>query len=263
MQVKLKGNSRFLVNNFDILNAIKPQNSTFLTPISSSLLGDVLTQVNALKRTVRAQNLRIARLEMNIGGGNNSNSSVGPIDRRRINLLNRKVRALEITVSNLTERLTRDYCKSYPCKNGGTCFNMFDTFRCECTENWEGPTCNLDVNECAKYVGTDLGCQNGATCINTVGSYECSCTQSYKGKNCNRQKLDCLSVPQSEICGQGTCIPDNNKDGFSCICKQGWRTDNNTRACTQDVDECNEMRPHCSNEPKVLCINTPGSFVCG
>jgi cubilin len=30
----------------------------------------------------------------------------------------------------------------------------------------------LDVNECAKYVGTDLGCQNGATCINTVGSYE-------------------------------------------------------------------------------------------
>lgn len=173
MRVNLKGNSRFLVNNLDILNVVKPQNVTLYTPISSSLLGDILTQVNVLKRTVRSQNMRITRLEMGIVGGNNSNSTnVGPLDRRRINLLTRKVRALEITVSNLTERLTKDYCKSYPCKNGGTCFTMFDTFRCECTENWEGPTCNLDVNECAKYVGTDLGCQNGATCINTVGSYE-------------------------------------------------------------------------------------------
>lgn len=171
--MKLKGNSRFLVNDLDILNAIKPHNSTFLTPVSSSLLGDILSQVNALKRTVRSQSVRIARFEMGIGGGNNSNSSVvAPADRRRINLLTRKVRALEITVANLTERLSKDYCKSYPCQNGGTCFTMFDTFRCECTENWEGPTCNLDVNECAKYVGTDLGCQNGATCINTVGSYE-------------------------------------------------------------------------------------------
>lgn len=70
-------------------------------------------------------------------------------------------------------------------------------------------------------------------------------------------------MPQTEICGQGICVPDNNKDGFSCICKQGWRNDNNSRACTQDVDECNEMRPHCSVDPKVLCINIPGSFVCG
>lgn len=75
--------------------------------------------------------------------------------------------------------------------------------------------------------------------------------------------MDCLSVPQSEICGQGTCIPDTNSFGYSCICKQGWRKDNGTQACTQDVDECNEMRPHCSVDPKVICINTPGSFVCG
>ena len=33
--------------------------------------------------------------------------------------------------------------------------------------------------------------------------------------------------------------------------------------CSIDVDECTEMRPHCSTDPKVICINTPGSFVCG
>lgn len=28
-----------------------------------------------------------------------------------------------------------------------------------------------DVNECARFVGTDLGCQNKATCRNLPGSY--------------------------------------------------------------------------------------------
>jgi cubilin len=58
-------------------------------------------------------------------------------------------------------------------------------------------------------------------------------------------------------------VSANNKDGFECICKQGWRKANDSQACTQDVDECMEMRPHCSVDPKVICINTPGSFVCG
>lgn len=31
-----------------------------------------------------------------------------------------------------------------------------------------------DVNECAKFLGTDLGCQNGATCRNLPGSYRYS-----------------------------------------------------------------------------------------
>ncbi|KAG5668322.1 hypothetical protein PVAND_016266 [Polypedilum vanderplanki] len=174
--------------------------------------------------------------------------------------INRRINNLEQRLANLTERLTKDHCKSYPCQNGGTCFNLYDT-RCECRENYEGPQCTLDVNECARYAGTDLGCQNGATCINTVGSYECICPEHWTGIHCNRRKVDCLSVPQSEICGQGICVHDNNKDGYSCICNQGWKKDNNSRACTQDVDECQEMRPHCSVDPPVLCVNTPGSFV--
>lgn len=138
-----------------------------MTPVNSNVLSDLIRQVANLQRTVRTQNTRIARLES--GGMGSDNSTM---NRRQGNVLNRRVRALEVKVANLTDRLTKDHCKSYPCQNGGTCFNMFDTFRCECTENWEGPTCSLDVNECARYVGTDLGCQNGATCINTVGSYE-------------------------------------------------------------------------------------------
>lgn len=187
----------------------------------------------------------------------------GFTDRNRFNGLTRRISTLEQKVANLTERLMKDQCKSYPCHNGGTCFNMFDTFRCECPVNWEGPTCNVDVNECSRYAGTDLGCQNGATCINSLGSYSCACTDQWKGQNCNRKKIDCSEVPQSEICGHGTCIHAGNKAGYSCICEQGWRVNNETLACTVDIDECYEMRPHCSVDPKVVCINTPGSFVCG
>ena len=33
-------------------------------------------------------------------------------------------------------------CDSSPCKNGGTCENDEDTFTCNCTEKFEGPTCD-------------------------------------------------------------------------------------------------------------------------
>ena len=32
-------------------------------------------------------------------------------------------------------------CDSSPCKNGGTCENDEDTFACNCTEKFEGSTC--------------------------------------------------------------------------------------------------------------------------
>jgi cubilin len=178
ISVKLKGgSSRFFINNIDVLSSLSASNSTRQGSSSSASILDssFQSQINQLKRSIRAQNSRILNLEQNgpvTNGSTNASNSNFVGDRQRFNRLNRRIASLEQRVANLTERLLKDHCKSYPCQNGGTCFNMFETFRCECTENWEGPMCSVDVNECAKYVGTDLGCQNGATCINTVGSYE-------------------------------------------------------------------------------------------
>lgn len=174
VSIELKGQSRFLVNNVDVLRSLNPSNATGGdNAANADAIASLVAQVAKLKNALNGRNgvlNRLDRVEMGIPA--NATIPGGLSDRGRINGLNRRVVALEQKVANLTERLTRDHCKSYPCQNGGTCFNMFDTFRCECPQNWEGPTCVVDVNECARFAGTDLGCQNGATCFNVPGSYQ-------------------------------------------------------------------------------------------
>ena len=36
---------------------------------------------------------------------------------------------------------TANPCESTPCKNGGKCENKGNDFQCECSENYEGDTC--------------------------------------------------------------------------------------------------------------------------
>lgn len=173
VSIELKGRSRFLVNNVDVLSSLNPSNGSFSGGGSSSdLVASLQTEVAKLKAVLSGRNGILNRLERLEAGPQANGTSGGSFGGNRFSNLMRRINNLEAKVANLTDRLMRDHCKSYPCQNGGTCFNMFDTFKCECPENWEGPTCTLDVNECARFAGTDLGCQNKATCFNTPGSYQ-------------------------------------------------------------------------------------------
>uniref|UniRef100_A0A182NM22 Cubilin n=1 Tax=Anopheles dirus TaxID=7168 RepID=A0A182NM22_9DIPT len=178
----------------------------------------------------------------------------------RIGALARRVKTVETKLATLMTNLQTNRCASGPCQNGGTCLSQYDSFLCLCPSNWEGQTCTTDVNECALFAGTDLGCQNGATCKNTHGGYNCMCADGWRGIHCNTRSQDCATAG-SDLCGHGTCV--QAKDGYRCICDQGWKTNGMTPACSQDVDECSESKPHCSKDPEVSCINLPGSFVCG
>uniref|UniRef100_A0A182Y0Z6 Cubilin n=1 Tax=Anopheles stephensi TaxID=30069 RepID=A0A182Y0Z6_ANOST len=178
----------------------------------------------------------------------------------RIGALVRRVRNVETKLAALLTTLQANRCASGPCQNGGTCIAQYDSFMCLCPSNWEGQTCTTDVNECSLFAGTDLGCQNGATCKNVHGGYNCMCADGWRGIHCNTRSQDC-STAGADLCGHGTCV--QAKDGYRCICDQGWKTNGLTPACSQDVDECSESKPHCSKDPEVSCINLPGSFVCG
>lgn len=107
-------------------------------------------------------------------------------------------------------------CDSSPCRNGGTCEDLFDLFGCACALGWEGLQCELDTDECASgpcvhgdcrdfqggfecmcqagYTGTTCeedvdecqegGCENGGTCVDGVNQYTCTCPPDYSGHRC-------------------------------------------------------------------------------
>ncbi|XP_054719322.1 cubilin-like [Uloborus diversus] len=171
-----------------------------------------------------------------------------------------------MTINSL-QLLTENECSSNPCRNGGTCVDAYGGYICNCPSNWEGVTCETDVNECAVYAGTSLGCQNGATCVNNPGGYRCDCPTNFYGIHCSETHDDCSSGSHTELCGHGTCVNEKRvKPGeskYRCICDAGWTNSARTGMCTKDIDECQEAEIRCSVNPLVVCLNIPGSFLCG
>lgn len=262
----MKGNGVLKINDLnilDIVNSAKVSDAghlAFDVQRISVIDNKIFGRPNGILR-------RISRLENRTrtfiaGGGGGGGPTSNRFLRMRIRTLTSRVNVLATQLSVMSSKLVTNNCRSNPCQNGGTCTNLYDSFLCTCTKNWEGLTCSQDVNECAHFAGTDLGCQNGATCENLPGSYRCSCAGDWRGTHCTTKSKDCLNTA-SDLCGHGICVQTNSKDGYKCICDQGWKTNGLTQDCSVDVNECEESKPHCSKNPEVACINFPGSFACG
>ena len=92
-----------------------------------------------------------------------------------------------------------DECARDPCKNGGACDDLINSYECDCSgTGFEGDTCEKDIDEC---VVMDP-CMNQGRCNNTLGDYTCTCAETFCGKNCQRTD-PCLEVrhgdPQGDL----------------------------------------------------------------
>ncbi|XP_060950209.1 cubilin [Limanda limanda] len=194
------------------------------------------------------------------GGG------VPPDITNKLHHLNTTVATLENKVTALESAVQRVSCNSNPCQNGGSCLNLFNSYHCLCPENWAGPNCATDLNECQMHSGTFQGCQNGATCVNTAGSFTCNCSPEWSGVLCSVRYDDCRNAGQ-DLCERGICIDADRiiagQPRYQCICESGWEAPAGNPACVADVNECNLPIKPCSTNPAVNCYNTQGSFYCG
>ncbi|KAK3106526.1 hypothetical protein FSP39_021900 [Pinctada imbricata] len=230
-----------------------------------------LQPTGEVQRQLTSLQTRISSVESNVP--NNVNSRLTSVENSLNNLV--PTGQVQTTFTSIQNRLqtlegrllTTNECSSNPCFNGGTCIDRYNGYTCRCPAAWQGVNCDVDVNECGIYAGTDLGCQNGATCINTVGSFRCQCTANWHGIRCAERHDDCTGASQQELCGHGTCINrDRVQPGqpkYTCICDDGWTNEGNDPACTVDRDECTEAGSPCSRDPAVMCVNVPGTFYCG
>ncbi|XP_055914850.1 cubilin homolog [Eupeodes corollae] len=247
--IRLSGSSSFLINDINVLDSLQKFSEQKPPPVAINL-EQLSSQVQVLKTDIQRFTFRLRRYE--------NRSSLLPVDRVR--RLQTRVLTLMTRVNGIMSKiLSSDGCDLNPCKNGGTCYNLYEDFNCVCPKTWTGKTCETDVDECASFAGTDLGCQNNGVCINLPGSYRCNCTNGFLGAHCRDRETDCSKSLPGELCGKGQCIPANNALGYQCLCDSGWKIDNLTQSCTVDVNECLESLVSCHTS----CINLPGAFACG
>lgn len=86
-------------------------------------------------------------------------------------------------------------CASQPCRHGALCVPQGpgpSDFRCYCVPGFQGPHCELDIDECASRP-----CRHGATCRNLADRYECHCPLGYAG---NGPRLSLEMSCQSHRC---------------------------------------------------------------
>ncbi len=116
-----------------------------------------------------------------------------------------------------------DPCGGNPCRHGSTCTRLStgEGFNCVCSPGFNGPLCEVNVNECA-----DTPCTDGGTCTDGINGYSCTCQSGLAGYNCEIQcpqglagplcqtpLLSCLNTPcfNNGACSQEAAI-------VSCAC---------------------------------------------
>ena len=54
-------------------------------------------------------------------------------------------------------------CQSQPCKNGGSCIDQVNGFKCDCPMGYYDYICESNLNEC-----DSRPCVNGGTCVDGI-----------------------------------------------------------------------------------------------
>lgn len=78
-----------------------------------------------------------------------------------------------------------------PCQNGGTCSASGNSVVCQCSEKYQGVTCDQLFDPCST-----VSCQSGSTCLQTGDVAVCLCPLGKSGKLCDEGNVaSCKPMP--------------------------------------------------------------------
>lgn len=136
------------------------------------------------------------------------------------------------------------------CLNGGTCYDTYGSFICECQPNYMGANCEklIDTNDdersltCAK----DKECNGEQYCVNGKC---CEIVPDRLPHVCKTSVA--MALDDCECLNGGSCTANSTV----CICPPGYEG----AKCENDIDECAQQPNLCGHG---ICVNQPGTFKC-
>uniref|UniRef100_A0A670IN67 Delta-like protein n=1 Tax=Podarcis muralis TaxID=64176 RepID=A0A670IN67_PODMU len=106
-------------------------------------------------------------------------------------------------------------CLSQPCSHGGTCKDLPDGFKCLCTPQWTGKTCQIGED----FFSSLSPLPPLPLCSQQVkgGRHLCTCREGFTGAECETELSTCGGAP---CLHGGQCQETENKT-FLCNCPPG------------------------------------------
>uniref|UniRef100_A0A915E4J3 Uncharacterized protein n=1 Tax=Ditylenchus dipsaci TaxID=166011 RepID=A0A915E4J3_9BILA len=88
------------------------------------------------------------------------------------------------------------------CKNRAVCVDEFNQRSCQCPAGFEGPLCELNIDDCKTSDGTTR-CGPHSVCVDGIHSYSCQCANGFSGEHCD--VVEDLCVAKSPCLNGGKC----------------------------------------------------------
>ncbi|XP_073818444.1 protein serrate isoform X2 [Musca autumnalis] len=144
-------------------------------------------------------------------------------------------------------------------------------FTCDCVPGWTGPTCEINIDECAGGP-----CEHGGTCIDLIGGFRCVCPAEWTGDVCQMDVNECeMSYPPPSQQKTGPASSSAVPHAGTSTAFASSSTSSSSSSSTALIaalataaavgnftlsNNNNNMMGPCVNARQ--CINLPGSFSC-
>uniref|UniRef100_A0A1I8PUZ9 Cubilin n=1 Tax=Stomoxys calcitrans TaxID=35570 RepID=A0A1I8PUZ9_STOCA len=210
ISLRLNHGSSLLINNTNVLmNIQQHQNPNKLddpnvTPLLRPTSKEFHDELNSLRNDID----RLSQLMSSFRNRSQYALQTNVVSRHLIRL-----RRLEGRLLALEVYLGRDECAGgrNPCENGGTCFDGYKDYHCECPEGWKGCHRNPLFDACEQHI-----CQNNGTCLTRGRGTSCLCPDGYSGVLCETAD-NCHPNP----CENGGSCKTQSNQTFKCACQRG------------------------------------------